>query len=371
MQWILAPLVKRSTKNRQYPKGWRVRKQRRLYRICFRTSDLNKHFWQNKSEYLLGSGTTLGEAEKQAYQTWLAKIVTTDKPYTMGSLFDRYQQQVIPKKSKSSIESNTISLTRLRLAIDLNQPVITFEPHQAFAYRDYVHTHLSAKRANLDIECLSHIFTKAIEWGCKVRHPIKSIVTKIPIASRDRYVTDEELDWFLSTANNFLKCYVPLKLATGKDQQMLLRVKLSDISEDGIFFPQRIKTQKGRGSILPFKYEGQSTGLKEIIDNIMSWRNRYLKVQSFYLFCSSYGKPMFNEKTGKAHNFKSQWQRAMTQAIALTPLDEKFTEHDLRAKTASDIEDAENAAQLLQHSSVSTTQKIYIRKPQIVLPFKR
>ena len=119
----------------------------RLYRICFRTSDLNKHFWENKSEYLLGSGSTLGEAEKQAYQTWLAKIVTTDKPYTMGSLFDRYQQQIIPKKSKSSIESNTISLTRLRLAIDLNQPVVTFEPHQAFAYRDYVHTHFERPNA--------------------------------------------------------------------------------------------------------------------------------------------------------------------------------------------------------------------------------
>tara|TARA_B100001093_G_scaffold460594_1_gene474523 strand:+ start:299 stop:589 length:291 start_codon:yes stop_codon:yes gene_type:complete len=96
-------------------------------------------------------------------------------------------------------------------------------------------------------------------------------------------------------------------------------------------------------------------------------------MQSFYFFASSMGQPLITDN-GITSNFDSQWQRTMKKAPATTSLSERFTEHDLKAKTASDAENAENAenaAQLLQHSSVSTTQKIYIRKPQIVLPFKR
>ena len=51
-------------------------------------------------------------------------------------------------------------------------------------------------------------------------------------------------------------------------------------------------------------------------------------------------------------------------------LNESFTEHDLQAKTASDLENLEQGAQLLQHTSSSTTQSIYRRKPDVVLPFK-
>jgi integrase len=60
-----------------------------------------------------------------------------------------------------------------------------------------------------------------------------------------------------------------------------------------------------------------------------------------------------------------QKQRAIKNGLT-----ESFTEHDLRAKTASDLENLEQAAQLLQHSSSSTTQRIYRRKPDVLLPFK-
>jgi integrase len=236
-------LVKRNQNNKVYPKGWRVRKQRRLYRICFRTSDANKHYWNNQTEYLLGSGATLGAAEKQAYKIWTERIITTDKPFTLQDLFDRYELQVIPNKAAATQKSNRQSFKRLRSVFDLKQPVIDFKTHQAYQYRDYVSNNLSAKRANLDVEVLSHLFTKAIEWGCNIQHPIKGIVGKISIPDRDRYVEDEELKEFLSVCNAMQKVYIPLKLATGKDKSMLLRIKLNDITSQGIKFPKRQKNR--------------------------------------------------------------------------------------------------------------------------------
>ena len=373
IKWILADLVKRNQNNKVYPKGWRVRKQRRLYRICFRTSDANKHYWNNQTEYLLGSGATLGVAEKQAYKIWTERIVTTDKPFTLQDLFDRYELQVIPNKAAATQKSNRQSFKRLRNVFDLKQPVIDFKTHQAYQYRDYVGSNLSAKRANLDVEVLSHLFTKAVEWGCNIQHPIKGIVGKISIPDRDRYVDDEELKAFLTVCNAMQKVYIPLKLATGKDKSMLLRIKLNDITSEGIKFPKRQKTagkKGGKASIVLFEHQGESTGLKDIIYNIMYWRQRWCRVQSFYLFASSTGQPLITED-GITSNFDSQWQRTMKKALATTSLSERFTEHDLKAKTASDAENAEQASKLLQHHNTSTTKRIYRRKPEPVVPLIR
>jgi integrase len=101
-----------------------------------------------------------------------------------------------------------------------------------------------------------------------------------------------------------------------------------------------------------------------------AWRRSWLKVQCFYLFASSTGQPLVNND-GETSNFDSQWQRAMFKAIKETDLTERFQERDLRAKVASDVDTAEEAAQLLQHHSTATTKKVYRRKPETVLPIKR
>ena len=73
-------------------------------------------------------------------------------------------------------------------------------------------------------------------------------------------------------------------------------------------------------------------------------------------------------ENGTTSNFDSQRQRAKQKALK-NGLTESFTEHDLQVKTASDLENLEQRAQLLQHTSSSTTQSIYRRKPDVVLPF--
>ena len=51
-----------------------------------------------------------------------------------------------------------------------------------------------------------------------------------------------------------------------------------------------------------------------------------------------------------------------------TQVTEHFTEHDLRAKCASDAESLEHARAMLAHADARTTEAIYRRRPERVNP---
>ncbi|MCH8845168.1 MAG: hypothetical protein IIC11_00310 [Proteobacteria bacterium] len=59
----------------------------------------------------------------------------------------------------------------------------------------------------------------------------------------------------------------------------------------------------------------------------------------------------------------------MNKALKETKLTERFTEHDLRAKVASDLE-VGHARQLLGHANEEITERIYRRKTVMVKPLK-
>jgi hypothetical protein len=366
----------RNQSNTAYPKNWRLRKrgERGDYVISFRAPQDVRHLWGDKAEPELGRGSTIAAAEKQAYQEWQRRIIVTNTPMTMGQLIDRYVNETIPAKAPATQISNTRSIKRLRSVIDPSMPVNAFKTHMAYQYRDRCAQLESNKKANLDLEALSHMFTKAFEWGCDlIEHPIKGKVQKISIPPRDRYVEDWEYDCLLSVCAALLTVYLPLKLATGKDQSILLSIQLSDIKEDGLYFPKRRKIKenaRAKKSMLPFYNNGESTGLKEIIDNVLEWRRTHLKVGSIYLFATSQGQP-YIKPDGKIPGFSAIWQRTMAKALKETALEIRFTEHDLCAKTASDVETVEQAAQLRGHLQTSTTEKVYRRKPNRVIPLNR
>jgi len=57
----------------------------------------------------------------------------------------------------------------------------------------------------------------------------------------------------------------------------------------------------------------------------------------------------------------------MAKALANTSLTTKFTEHDLRAKVASDVS-IDHAQALLGHTSSELTDRVYRRKPALIKP---
>lgn len=365
-------MPKRKLSNTAYPKYWRLRKRGNVYTMFYRVPPAARYLWDEKKEVVLGKGSTAATAEKHAFELWAKRINSNITPYTMTQLFDKYLVEVVPTKAKKTQDSNKASLKRLRKA-HAGIKVEEYQTFMAFQYKDACAKQKSEKIANTDIEVLSHAFTKAFEWGVPIKeHPIKGKVTKFPKKARDRYVEDWELNEFLSVANPMLQVYVPLKLATGKDQSMVLDIKLSDIKEDGLYFPKRKKTQgyaNSKASFMPFvDLTGETTGLKELLEDVLSWREKLPKTDAEHLFLTINGSPYYDGENNSA--FKSMWQRAMRKALTKTDLKEKFTEHDLCSKTASDVATVEEATRLRGHTNTKTTQQNYRVKPEIVMPAK-
>lgn len=89
-----------------------------------------------------------------------------------------------------------------------------------------------------------------------------------------------------------------------------------------------------------------------------------------FLFCNKFGECYIDEKTGEAHGWDSMWQRYMDRLMKDTKIEARFTEHDIRAKCASDAETLAHAQQLLAHADGKTTERIYRRKPEKVKPLR-
>lgn len=89
-------------------------------------------------------------------------------------------------------------------------------------------------------------------------------------------------------------------------------------------------------------------------------------VLSPFPFCTRRGKGYFDEATGTCNGWDSMWLRFMDRVLAETKVQERFTEHDLRAKEGSDAASLEKSRALLQHADARTTARVYRRKPERV-----
>jgi integrase len=219
--------------------------------------------------------------------------------------------------------------------------------------------------ARREIEVLSHAYTKAVEWGYIDRHPFKNEVRLKAGNVRDRYISDFEVVEMLSMPPRRKKgsvlavqAYIRLKIITGMARSDLLRLTMSNIQEDGIHI-QRHKTAESTGKRTIYTWDPE---LRDCVEKAKAAS----PALSAFLFCKSDGHGYFNEANGRADGWSSMWQRFCTRVIKETKVEVGFTEHDLRAKCASDAETLEHARALLSHADARTTEKFYRRKPEKV-----
>lgn len=334
---------KRSKDNQGLPNRWRIKHGAYYYRV----PPGEESNWNGKQDFRLGK--TLHEA----HSTFAKHIKQYEHASTMAELLDRYALEVVPLKAPATQRGNVMSLETLRRIFGDNK-ISAIKPKHCYQFRDY-RSKTSVVGANRDLEVLSHAFTKAIEWGLIDEHPMKGKVLKNPVRPRKRYVSDQELIEALSVASPFLRSYVRLKLLLGLRKGDMLRIKLADLKKDGIHVHQ---SKTGKSVI----YEW-TPAVREAIEEIKAQTG---PVASIYLFSTRRGQPYIKED-GTTSGFDSIWQRFMKKALAETGLSERFTEHDLRAKAASDTT-AEHAKELLGHSSQAVTERVYLRKPKQIRP---
>lgn len=305
-----------------------------------------------------GSWIRLGATLAEMYLALSNMEAEKGTVLVMHELFDRYLREVVPLKKPATQRSNQNSIQWLRPFFGQIR-VLDVETVQVFQYRE-IRAASGVTAANRDLEVLSHCFSKAIEWGIlgNDKHPMRGLRIKLATTPRDRYVTDDELDVFTGLCGEFLSAYLGLKMLTGLSKGDILSLRLSDITDEGIRYQRRKTTGRGaKPKVIK--------ATPELLDALEAVRKiRPKGVSSIYLFATRDGQPYIKED-GKTSGFDSIWQRAMAKAVdAGVP---RFTEHDLRAKVASET-NLSHAQQLMDHTTAAITERVYRRAPVVVEP---
>jgi integrase len=315
--------------------------------------------WDGKQLFRLG--TTLS----QAYRAWASRTEACEQICTIGALFDRYLLSVVPELELPTQEGYRIFIKRLRTVFG-EMPLTAIKPQTIYQYVDKRQAKSAAAH---EVQVFSAVFSKAVEWGYIDQHPFKGQVRIKSGKPNTRYVEDWEIVECLSLDCKrkkgsvlTIQAYIRLKLMTGMGRGDLLRLTMSDLKEDGIHI-QRHKTAKTTGKRTIYQWTPE---LREAVDMALASR----PALSPFLFCNKFGKGYVDESKGTAAGFKSMWQRFFERVIAETKVTEHFTEHDLRAKCASDALTLEHARALLSHADSRTTERVYRRAPEKVMPLR-
>lgn len=274
-----------------------------------------------------------------------------ERPITrMGDLFDRYLVEVVPEKSERTQRDNRYEMRLLRAAFKDMTPE-AFLPKHGYAYY-HERKKKSLKRANAELALLSHVFTKAIEWGVASDNPCRLIRKQRP-KPRRRYVTESEYAAAYQLMPPMAQCAMDLAVLTGLRPGDLLSLTRANLTEDGI----EITTSK-TGKTLLIEW---SEALRDVVRRAQALPPHVRQA----LICNKQGRPY------TVDGFNTIFYRAMTKALNDdgNPLIERFQFRDLRAKSASD-DTAELASKRLGHASPAITERVYRRKAERVKPLR-
>ena len=336
---------KRNPENKELPARWRYKHGAYFYRVPQNLRPI----WDGKIEF------RLGKTLQEAYRTFASRVDNNIEIRTGGQLLDRYAIEVIPEKKQKSQESNQLALRRLR-PVFCDMPISSVKPRHAYKFIDLVTRKHGPTSANRHYEVLCHAMSKAVEWGVIDRNCLKGQVKKNKLQPRQRYVEDWEIDELLTVAHPTVAAYVRLKQLVGLRCTDMLKLRRTDMLEEGL-------------------YSGTGKTKKELL---ITWTDELHEAVAFaesvrpiedtdLIFCTRKGDS-YATPNRKNSAFKSLWQRSMAKALKKSMLEKKFTEKDIRAKTASDMDSTEDAQKLLGHTSPETTRRHYRLKPEKVAP---
>lgn len=284
--------------------------------------------------------------------TKYAELTHTDDPsFTMSDLGDRYLREIAPRKAPRTYRDNVRQMKLLR-AFFGSMRIEDVTVQHIYQYMNE-RGKSSEVQANREIALLSHMFKKAVFWGDI--HPSENPcigIERFKETPRNRYVEDHELEAFLAHAGDFIAAYARFKVLTAFRQGDILSLRLDQLRDDGIHLTIG---KTGKPIVMAWS--------DELRKAVQAAKRLPRPVRGLYLFCNRKGQPY----TG--NGFRSIWQRRMRSALDKGVLKERFREHDLRAKAASDAE-RNHATELLAHLDSRTTSRHYRRKPEVIRPLK-
>jgi len=272
----------------------------------------------------------LGRTKTEMYQA--LAILLGDSPNTLLHHIERYEREIMPTKAISTRKSQSGQLKRLKAVFGNMAP----ETVTTIDIAGFLDRYPSPVNANRHIALLSHIYTKLIRWGVVESNPCLGVERNKEHA-RTRYVEDDEFWAVWAKMPRHIQLLMELALCTGQRQGDLVSLKWSQVTDDGVHFQQ---SKTGRRLIVTW-----TPALEDVIKRCRKG------VSGIWVVRKPDGQPF------KPSGIQTAWQRFMS-----TYDGERFTFHDIRAKSASDHETGAH----LGHTSEATLRRIYRRKPEVV-----
>jgi len=268
-------------------------------------------------------------------------------------------REVSPKKALETYKSEIKKVKYLRLAFGRMRPMDVTKL-DIYKYME-VRSESAPVGVNREIALLSAIMKKGTKWGALTVNPCTDIEYNQE-RPRARYVTDEEFmtfKAFLMPRNKLVAAYLDFKYITGLRTSDILRLKKSDLRENGIYLYIGKTKQK--------RIMRWSDALRSITEALIrsNWRPKNsssYSINSDYLVHTRKGLPY------SASGWRAIFSRLMQEAVKAKILEESFCEHDIRAKAGSDVTDLEKAKTLLVHSSSKVTLQHYRRRIEEIDP---
>lgn len=362
---------KRTKENKNLPPRWRKKNNAYYYRVPVGL----EYLWDDKTEFRLGK--TLPEAHV-AY----GERIQNPKPINkISDLMEKYQNTVTATQKTATRKTKEHSYRLMLPVIGHLQPE-DITPVVINEIMDKLKVKRSQSIARLVYSYLSHLFTKAIDWGIIEIHPMKGRAAKPKANKRTRYVEDWELAEALKVAPDTIKAHLYLKMVSGLRRSDVLTIRTDTVFKTPLHakrlakHPEQITKEDLNDNglrIQPVKTQDSSGKV-----NLLQWQPQLISAVKFalsvnpcmnpeYLILTKRCQCYMNLEEGTASGFDSLWQRWQDKAIKQTQLTEKFQEKDIRAKVASDL-DLPHASKLLGHTTEQITETVYRRKGEMVEP---
>jgi integrase len=293
----------------------------------------------------------LGKTFAESMAAWAAMVEPEPGSIrSMSELFGRYQLEVLPRKAQKTQRNQTYMFPILNAVFGKVAPS-AIKPRHIYDYLSR-RGRTALTSANKEVSLLSHCLTKAVQWGVIDENPCRHVRRdEYRPKPRDRYVSDQELDAVRALASERVQIAIDVALLTGLRRGDILALTLDSVTDDGVF----VQTSK-TGKALLIEWTDQ---LRAVIRRAKSLEPRVRRP----LLCTRAGKPYSGD------GFSAMWQRTIKKALEKGVINQRFTFHDIRAKSASDDVLAA-ASERLGHSSQAMTKRVYVRKPTRVKPLR-
>ena len=297
----------------------------------------NRVIFKHGAYFFIGKSNKwhhLGKTLQDMYEGLAGLSIEAAESDTMGAVFKRYRNEIIPGKAPKTQKENERQLKCLAAFFGGMRPQ-DIEPLHVYQYMD----ERPPVSANREKALLRHVFKKGVRWGCVRSNPCLNLESNRERA-RDRFVTDDEYLIVYEKAPHQIQIAMELARITGMRQADILKLRWSDITSDGLYVRQ------------------QKTGKQQLFEVTPSLRltlseAKNSKVQSIYLV---------NTKSGGRYTssgFQTVWGR-LIRSVKVKP----FQFRDLRAKAGSEAEDTSR----LLGNTEGVAKKHYRRKPEKVKP---